>query len=95
MRTTKYAHIAKLSTLISFSIGTVLFLTYIVTNFEGLLTIGLLYLITAILVNLLLFITIVLRVIIIKEDRIEILKNLFLMLINIPIAYLYAYIVFL
>lgn len=95
MKTNTFAHMAKLSAFTSFGIGTLLFLTFLITNFEGLLAIGFTYLIIAVIINLILFVILLLRVILIKEDRVEIMKNTFLMLINIPIAYVYAHIVFL
>ena len=91
MKTNIYIYIANLTALISFSVGTLLLMGLLITEFEGFLVIGTYYLVLAIAFNVTLLILI--RIILIKEERFEIFKSILLMLINIPIAYLYTQII--
>ena len=93
MKTNIYIYIANLTALISFSVGTILLLGLLITEFEGFFVIGLYYLVLAIAFNVTLLIIILIRIILIKEERFEIFKSILLMLINIPIAYLYTQII--
>ena len=93
MKTNIYIYIANLTALISFSVGTLLLMGLLITEFEGFLVIGTYYLVLAIAFNVTLLIIILIRIILIKEERFEIFKSILLMLINIPIAYLYTQII--
>ena len=89
MKTNNYAHLGKLSAIISFTIGTFIFLLHSITGSNGLPLIGLTYLIIAILTNLVMLFILIVRLLINKHERNQISKSILLMLINIPIAYLY------
>ncbi|MFN0256580.1 hypothetical protein [Pedobacter ureilyticus] len=73
----------------SFAIGTLLFLTFIITKYGILAYLGFYYLIVIIPVNILVLLIIIASAFLNKERWIEHLKTIGLMLLNIPIAWLY------
>lgn len=79
--------------IVSFGIGTLLFLIhFIFPNFFAILIIGYIYLFLAILINIITFFYLV--YLFFKEnDTEDIIIRILLLLANIPIAFLYAYIV--
>ncbi|SMC84052.1 hypothetical protein [Pedobacter nyackensis] len=76
----------------SFLIGTALFLIYIVTKFNPLIYVGLLYLSTAMIGNLIILLTLLITIIIYPKDYL-LLKTATIMLLNLPIAFLYLLII--
>ncbi|MEX1384332.1 MAG: hypothetical protein AB1Z17_13155, partial [Lutibacter sp.] len=76
-----------------FSIGTLLLLIQIVVRGISTITIvGLYYVIFSVLINLFLVLLLILKLIF-KSNKISTLKSIGILTINIPIAYLYFYIV--
>ena len=92
MMTTNYSLIAKRTALISFGIGTFILLSFLISQHEALQALGFIYLILVIMYNLILLLVLLIRMILYKEGQFEIFKSILLMLLNIPIAYLYTYI---
>ena len=81
--------------LISIIIGTLFLIVYVVTGNDDIAFYGFIYLISAFIINA--FIALILLFIAIPENqknRIKIIKTIGVMLLNIPIAYLYIVIVF-
>lgn len=78
----------------SFAIGTILLITYLLTRAEGLLMVGFIYVITAILLNALVVLNLLYEFIMNKRNREETAIRILIVLANIPIAFLYANIVF-
>lgn len=74
---------------LSFIAGTVLFLLYIVTRFEGLLVIGHFYVVITALINLIVFGVFMIMAIINYRYGLLILQKTSVQLLNIPIALLY------
>ena len=93
MNTNLFEPLAKITAFLSFIVGTILLLAYLISKSEYLVMIGFVYLNIAILINLFILLIILLRVIFVKNDRMIILISTLLMLINIPIAYIYTLIV--
>lgn len=81
--------IGKLTAICSFLIGTFLFLTYLITNNSGFLPIGFYYLIIIIPLNLTVLLVVIASVLFRRDKYREYLKTIGLMLLNIPIAWLY------
>ena len=73
----------------SFAIGTLLFLALIITKYSTIAYVGFYYLIIIIPVNILVLLIIIATAFLNKERWIEHLKTMGLMLLNIPIAWLY------
>ncbi len=79
--------------LISFSIGTILFVLQIINKgLNGVTIIGYYYVGAAIIVNSLILI-ILLSVLFLNKNKIDIIKSIGVILVNIPIAFLYYQIV--
>lgn len=77
-----------------FAIGTILFLLQlIISEMNALTIVGFYFLITAIGINCLVALTLIGRFII-DKDHIETLKSLSIILANIPIAFVYVFIIF-
>lgn len=76
-----------------FAIGTILLLSYLTLRIEGIITIGYLYVYISALINLFIL-AMLLLALIAKNNKVEILKSIGILLLNIPIAYLY-FIIFL
>lgn len=76
-----------------FAIGTILLLSYLIFRIEGIITIGYLYVYISALINLFIL-AMLLLALIAKNNKVEILKSIGILLLNIPIAYLY-FIIFL
>ncbi len=80
--------------IISFSIGTILFLLQLVNfNIEGLPVVGLFYLFLAVVTNLMVLLVLLLKLCI-EKQKTPILKSIGIILTNAPIAMLYTYILF-
>lgn len=79
----------KLTAIWSFGIGTFLFLAYLTTNNSIFLPLGLYYLITIIPFNLIILLLVTIAMLMKKEDKIAHIKTIGLILLNIPIAWLY------
>lgn len=77
----------------SFFIGSGLFLFFCLTRFDPLIMIGLYYLILALLINSVIFLLLVFMVLLQPRDYRELLTTSIIMLLNLPIAYLYFHIV--
>ncbi len=92
MMTTNYSQIAKRTALVSFGIGTFILLSYLIFQQEALQALGFIYLILISIYNLILLLVLLIRMILYKEGQFEIFKSILLMLLNIPVAYLYIYI---
>ncbi|MFD2908726.1 hypothetical protein ACFSX9_08240 [Flavobacterium ardleyense] len=81
---------AKKTALISFLIGTAIFLAFVFFNFEFIAYIGIIFVLLATLVNGIKLLLLIYRLIKAnKNDRIEITKTILLILANIPIALVY------
>lgn len=78
----------------SLGIGTALELSFMITDLEALLFVGFFYLLTAILFNFIVFLNNIIFICLHKEARIPLLRYTLLLLLNIPIAYLYLFILF-
>lgn len=78
----------------SLGIGTTLELAFLITDWEALLFVGFIYLLIAILFNLVVFINNIIFVCLHIEERTALLLHTLLLLLNIPIACLYLAILF-
>ncbi len=78
----------------SFIIGTLFLLTYAITKYDMIAVFGYYYLITAIFFNIAIVLYLIIKTIINKSELITNLKTIGVILLNIPIAYLYVIIVF-
>ncbi|SOD11652.1 hypothetical protein [Pedobacter xixiisoli] len=81
--------IGKLTAIWSFALGTLLFLSYLITGASVLLPIGFYYLIFIVPVNILVLLTVILAAFIKREKPIEYVKTISFILLNIPIAFIY------
>ena len=77
----------------SFFIGSGLFLLFCLTRFDPLLMVGMYYLVFALLINSVIFLLLVFMVLLQPRDYLELLTTSLIMLLNLPIAYLYFNIV--
>jgi len=93
MKTNTFAHTAKRTAQISFSLGTLLLISFFISESEGLQTLGVIYLTLAVIFNSIILLIMLIRIILFENGRFEIFKNTLLMLVNIPIAFLYIQIV--
>jgi hypothetical protein len=78
----------------SLGIGTALELAFIITDWETLLFVGFIYLLIAIIFNLIIFLNNIIFICLHREERTPLLLHTLLLLLNIPIAYLYLTILF-
>lgn len=85
--------VAKECTKYSFIIGSILFLSYCLTKFSPLISIGFLYILLALAVNLIIFLSLLIIVIIYPEHSITLLKTALIMLFNLPIVFIYMWII--
>jgi len=76
-----------------FAVGTSLFLSYLIYNNSTILMIGYFYVLTAIISNLILEAVFLIQLLSKKEDQYKIMANMAILLVNIPIAILYFFIV--
>ena len=76
-----------------FSIGTLLFITYFITNSDVILFLGFYYTVVAVFVNLIIELGLFFKLIKEKNNRKENFMDMLLIACNIPIAYLYFIIV--
>lgn len=79
---------------ISFTIGTLLFLLFCVFKNIEIALCGLIYLITATITNLMVLLIQIAFSFVYKKHQLIILKNTSILLLNIPISFLYYYIFF-
>lgn len=77
----------------SFFIGSGLFLLFCLTRLDLLLMAGLYYLVLALLINSVIFLLLVFMTFLQPKDYRELLTTAIIMLLNLPIAYLYYYLV--
>lgn len=84
--------ISRISTIGSFGIGSVLLLSYFVTNTTSLLFIGFYYVIFAFLLNITILLLLILSVLYCQDKYIEYLKAIGFMLVNIPVTFFYLFI---
>ena len=90
MKQRKSSQIAKSTAIISFIIGTVIFVLFKLTEFEFIFATGLFYVFGAVITNLVLLFFLIINLFFVElKERVEILKYIFLMLLNIPIAIIY------
>ena len=80
--------------IISFGLGTLLLIIYAITHLIEIAIIGYYYLIVTLFINSILALVFLILAIIFKSERIKNLKTIGIMLLNIPIAFLYVIIVF-
>jgi hypothetical protein len=78
----------------SLGIGTALMFVFLISEWDMLLIIGFLYVVIAILFNLIVFLNNIIFLTIHRERRLTLLLNTLLLLLNIPIAILYLSILF-
>ena len=96
-KTTGITSVPVWTALISFTIGTFLFLLQFVVASsvkDNIWIIGLFYIIIAFIINLVVLLAMIIMSFVRKEQQKEILINTSIQLINIPIAILYLYILF-
>jgi len=87
-------HFGKIIALLSFIIGTITFSLYLYfDNSNTIGSFGFYFIIIALIINMLLLVVNIIAIIIDNEHREELIKTCGIMLINIPIAILYFYIV--
>ena len=75
----------------SFLIGTVLSLAHFIIKADLLMMIGLFYVIIAIIINTILFLALLLALVNPTESRIKIMMAMLVMVLNIPISFLYLH----
>lgn len=86
---------SKVTAILSFGIGTVLFaLQMFFKNADNLIPLGILFIAVAIAINIISLIVILFSMINHPNERLELLKTCGIILLNIPIAILYFYILF-
>ncbi|ATP56992.1 hypothetical protein CPT03_11105 [Pedobacter ginsengisoli] len=85
--------IAKECTRYSFIAGSLLFLIYCLTKFSPLIGVGLLYIVLALVINSIIFLSLLITIIIYPEDYLPLLKTAIVMLFNLPIAFIYLWII--
>lgn len=83
--------IGRKSAIWSFSIGTFLFLAYCITNSPVFLPIGLYYLLIAILYNIIILLIVIIAAFSKREMFLDHLKTIGIMLLNIPIVFIYLH----
>ncbi|WP_316815310.1 hypothetical protein [Pedobacter nyackensis] len=77
----------------SFLIGTALLITYCITRFDQLITLGLFYVALATIFNSIILLTTLIMIIIYPKHYLQLLKTAIIILLNLPIAFLYFLIV--
>ena len=77
----------------SFLIGTGLFLIYCITRLTHLIPIGILYICLTMIANTIILATLFIMIIIYPKDYLQLLKTAIIMLLNLPIAFLYLLII--
>jgi len=93
METITFAHTAKRTAQISFNLGTLLLISFFISESGGLQTLVIIYLTLAVIFNSIILLIMLIRIILFENGRLEIFKNTLLMLLHIPIAFLYTQIV--
>ena len=93
VKLSKVDNAARLMAFISFTLGTLIFLMFSVTGKEDYLTYGLYYVGFAIIVNLGMLFLLLVKIITDKERRLIRFKSMGILLVNIPIAIAYFYMV--
>ncbi|NRF41467.1 hypothetical protein HQN83_22265 [Pedobacter sp. LMG 31643] len=81
--------IGKVCTKYSFIIGSTLFLSYWITSFSPLITIGLVYITLALLINSIVFLSLLTMAILYSQHFLQLLKTAGIMLFNLPVAFGY------
>jgi len=85
--------IAKECTRYSFVAGSVLFLFYCLKKFGPLVPVGILYIILALVINSIVFLSLLITIIVHPEHCLTLLKTAVVMLFNLPVAFAYMWIV--
>lgn len=78
----------------SFGVGTVLFLSYLAYPNPTLIYIGICYVLCALLVNTIAFISLIIELLVHLNNRENIIIRMLILLANLPIAFLYLNIIF-
>lgn len=86
--------ISKIITSMSFGVGTILFLTYLIYKADSLLIGGFYYVCIAFVINLVAFLLFLICGFVDHENRFEYIRSGALLLINIPIAIFYIFLLF-
>lgn len=89
IKTTNYSKLAIYVAVTSFMIGTILFVSYKTTHNYNLESIGILYILTAFIINSVILLVVIIEALINKTERRNLLLSSTFMLINIPITILY------
>ena len=89
MKTTNYSKLGHITTILSFLIGTCLFVSFKMTHNFDIASFGLIYIMIATLLNLIIMLIVLSSANIYNPNRKKIIFSGLLMLINIPIALLY------
>jgi hypothetical protein len=92
--TTDYILFSRKTALITFLLGSLIISLYYFTSYNGIIYISLFFMVSFFLINSILFIKLITLFIKNKEERKSITITLLLMLLNIPIGYLYTQIGF-
>lgn len=91
MKTINYSNLARLTSVGSFIIGTLFFLAFQTSHNFDLVSYGLIYILIAAIVNSLVLLTIIYKAMFDEKNRVKLLAHALLMLLNIPIVFLYIY----
>lgn|GEM_PF-1178641 len=85
--------IGKNSAKYSFLIGTALFLMYCLTKYNPLIPAGIIYILLAFVWNSIILATVLIMMIIYPKDYLDLLRTAIVILLNLPVAYLYFLII--
>lgn len=73
----------------SFILGTLIYASYIITRNSDLIFFGFIYLVLAVIINIVMLATLLITLIALPENRLKTLKTIGVLIINMPVAYLY------
>ncbi len=85
--------LGRLSAVVSFAVGTLIFLTFILSRDEMWEFVGFYFLLGAVLINTAILILLLWNLIFIRDQRINVLKAIGFLLLNIPVVIIYLEIV--
>lgn len=86
--------LARLITLITFILESVIFILYLITSIDEIVILGAYFIVCGGLVNLIVFLFIIFKAIIEKDQRKKLILNSMLMLINVPLVIVYGIVIF-
>ena len=89
MKTINYVNLARLTSIVSFGIGTLFFLAFKSSHNFDLASFGLIYIMIAAIVNTVVLFTVIFRAMFDQKNKTKLLTNALLMLLNIPIVFIY------